>query len=200
MAKHSEPSAEAASSAKQKKSPIMLIGVAVLALAIGGGAAWFFVGHKSGGDAAAKPKHIKAPVFVTLEPFVVNLAGDVQHYLQVGIDLRILDDHVNDQIKVHLPEIRNAVLLLLSSKSVEDLSGMEQKNRLRAELREAINKPLGIDTPVLKPKEADAAKTDGMGEAHAAEAKAETAKSDEHKANNPEGGVIEVLLTSFVIQ
>ena len=202
MAKHSEPSAEAASSAKQKKSPIMLIGVAVLALAIGGGAAWFFVGHKSGGDAAAeaKPKHLKAPVFVTLEPFVVNLAGDVQHYLQVGIDLRILDDHVNDQIKVHLPEIRNAVLLLLSSKSVEDLSGMEQKNRLRAELREAINKPLGIDTPVLKPKEADAAKTDGMGEAHAAEAKAETAKSDEHKANNPEGGVIEVLLTSFVIQ
>jgi len=39
MAKHSEPSAEAASSAKQKKSPIMLIGVAVLALAIGGGTA-----------------------------------------------------------------------------------------------------------------------------------------------------------------
>ena len=146
------------------------------------------------------PSTLNAPVFVTLEPFVVNLAGDVQHYLQVGIDLRILDDHVNDQIKVHLPEIRNAVLLLLSSKSVEDLSGMEQKNRLRAELREAINKPLGIDTPALKPKEADAAKTDGMGEAHAAEAKAETAKSDEHKANNPEAGVIEVLLTSFVIQ
>jgi len=203
MAKHSEPSTEAASSAKPKKSPLILIGVvAVLALAIGGGAAWFFLGHKSDPNAAAeaKAKHIKAPVFVTLEPFVVNLAGDVQHYLQVGIDLRIVDDHVNDQIKVHLPEIRNAVLLLLSSKSVEDLSSMEQKNRLRDELREAINKPLGIDSPAPKPKDADTAKTEGIGEAHAAEPKADSAKNDEHKANNSEAGVIEVLLTSFVIQ
>jgi len=153
MAKHSEPSTDAASSAKPKKSPLMLIGVAVLALAIGGGAAWFFMGHKSdtAAPAEAKPKHIKAPVFVTLEPFVVNLAGDVQHYLQVGIDLRIVDDHVNDQIKLHLPEIRNAVLLLLSSKTVEDLSSMEQKNRLRDELREAFNRPLGIATPAPKP-------------------------------------------------
>ena len=124
-------------------------------------------------------------MFVTLEPFVVNLAGDVQHYLQVGIDLRIVDDHVNDQIKLHLPEIRNAVLLLLSSKSVEDLSSMEQKNRLRDELREAINKPLGIDTPAPKPKDAEPAKAGGIGEAHAAEPKAETAKSEEHKADQP---------------
>jgi flagellar FliL protein len=202
MAKHSEPSTDAASSAKPKKSPLMLIGVAVLALAIGGGAAWFFMGHKSdtAAPAEAKPKHIKAPVFVTLEPFVVNLAGDVQHYLQVGIDLRIVDDHVNDQIKLHLPEIRNAVLLLLSSKTVEDLSSMEQKNRLRDELREAINKPLGIATPAPKPKDAEPAKAEGLGEAHAAEPRAETPKNEEHKADNPEAGVIEVLLTSFVIQ
>jgi flagellar protein FliL len=206
MAKHSEPAAEAASSAKQKKIPVVLIGVAVLALAAGGGAAWFFVGHKSEPNTAAeaKPKHVKAPVFVTLEPFVVNLSGDVQHYLQVGIDLRIVDSHVHDQIKMHLPEIRNAVLLLLSSKSVEDVSSMEQKNRLRDELREAINKPLGIDSPAPKPKDADAAKTEGIGEAHAAEPKADTktesVKKDEHKPDNSEAGVVEVLLTSFVIQ
>jgi flagellar FliL protein len=134
-------------------------------------------------------------VFVTLEPFVVNLAGDVQHYLQVGIDLRVVDGHVTDQIKVHLPEIRNGVLLLLSSKSVEDLSSVEQKNLLRAQIREVVNKPLGIDTPTAKP---EAPKAEAIGEAQAAEPPA--AKVAEHKADAADAGVLDVLLTSFVIQ
>jgi flagellar protein FliL len=198
MAKSSDAGAEA-TPAKGKKSPLLLIGVAVVALALGGGAAWFFAARTQApaGTAEAKPKHANAPIFVTLEPFVVNLSGDVQHYLQVGIDLRVVDNHVNDQIKAHLPEIRNAVLLLLSSKTIETLSTIEQKNQLRAEIREAVNKPLGINTPAAK---SDAPKADAIGEAHAAEpAKGEAAKSAEHKADE-EGGVVEVLLTSFVIQ
>jgi flagellar protein FliL len=199
MAKPSTAPAEGDASAKAKKSPLLLIvGVGVLALALGGGAAWFFLVHKSQPQTAAaeaKPKHDSAPVFVTLEPFVVNLSGDVQHYLQVGIDLRVVDTHVIDQIKVHLPEIRNGVLLLLSSKSVEDLSSVEQKNRLRAEIREAVNKPLGIDTPAPKP---EAPKDEAIGEAHAAEQPA--AKPAEHKADAADAGVVDVLLTSFVIQ
>jgi flagellar FliL protein len=198
MAKSSDAGAEA-TPAKGKKSPLLLIGVAVVALALGGGAAWFFAAKTQApaGTAEAKPKHANAPIFVTLEPFVVNLSGDVQHYLQVGIDLRVVDNHVNDQIKAHLPEIRNAVLLLLSSQTIETLSTIEQKNQLRAEILEAVNKPLGINTPAPK---SDAPKADAIGEAHAAEpAKGEAAKGAEHKADE-EGGVVEVLLTSFVIQ
>ena len=133
----------------------MLIAVGgLLLLGGGGGAAWYFMrGDKSEKPAHAKPKPSGPPVFLTLDPFVVNLAGDVQHYLQVGIDLRVADGGVTEQIKVHLPEIRNGVLLLLSSKSVEDLSSVDQKNLLRAEIREAVNKPLGIHTPAVKPAE-----------------------------------------------
>jgi flagellar protein FliL len=198
MAKSSDAAAEPAP-AKGKKSPLLLIGVAVVALALGGGAAWFFANKSQppAPGAEAKPKHANAPIFVTLEPFVVNLSGDVQHYLQVGIDLRVVDNHVNDQIKVHLPEIRNAVLLLLSSKTIEALSTIEQKNQLRAEIREAVNKPLGINTPAPK---SDAPTPDAIGEARAAEpAKGDGAKGAEHKADD-EAGVVEVLLTSFVIQ
>ena len=185
-----------------KKSLLMGAAIAVVALAIGVGGAWFFLGHKGGGDehaqAKPKPKPTAAPLFVTLEPFVVNLAGDVQHFLQVGIDLRVADNSVSDQIKVHLPEIRNGVILLLSSKKVEDLTDIEQKNRLRAELREVVNKPLGINTPPPKAAAAHAAGAEAnqpVGEAHAAEqakpAEAEVAQ---------DSGVLEVLLTSFVIQ
>ena len=174
----------------------LLVGVAsaLIALVLGVGGAWFFLGHKSGEHAAqAKAKPAAPPLFVTLDPFVVNMAGDVQRFLQVGIDLRVADASVSDQIKAHLPEIRNGVLLLLSSKKAEDLADIEQKNRLREELRAAVNKPLGISVP--------AAKTAGgeglapVGEAHAADQAAEP--SD---AAQPGAGVLEVLLTSFVIQ
>jgi len=124
-------------------------------------------------------------VFVTLEPFVVNLAGEVQHYLQVGIDLKVAEPAVGDQIKVHLPEIRNGVLLLLSSKNVEELGTLDGKNRLRAEIRSAVNRPLGIETTAAP--------------AHGAKA-----GSDAHGVDVDAGhlgeGVQEVLLTSFVIQ
>ncbi len=118
-------------------------------------------------------KHLP-PVFVTLEPFVVNLAGEVQHYLQVGIDLKVAEAKVGDRIKAHLPEIRNGVLLLLSSKNVEDLGTLEGKNRLREEIRVAVNHPLGVG--------------DGV------------AGEDSHGSAEEGEGVREVLLTSFVIQ
>jgi flagellar FliL protein len=204
MAKPPEAAGDGEAKPRSKSPIVMIAAVAAVALCIGVGAAWFLVGHKSEQHAAAdkpKPKHTSAaPVFVTLEPFVVNLSGDVQHYLQVAVDLRVMDTHVPDQIKLHLPEIRNAVLLLLSSKRVEDLATVEQKNQLRDEIREVVNKPLGINTPVSKPPAAETGKSEGMGEAHAAEpAKPEASKAEPKKAEDEEG-VVEVLLTSFVIQ
>jgi flagellar FliL protein len=180
---------------KTKGRLVIVIGV-VIALAAGGAAAWFLLGAgKKGEPAEVKVAAVKPPTFFTLDPFVVNLAGEVQHYLQVGIDLKIADEHVKDQIKAHLPEIRNGVLLLLSSKQVDELSTLEGKNRLRAEIREAVNQPLGVHTPpaaqlVAPPAEA------GGGEAHAAEAKPAADRAEPEPAE----GVLEVLLTSFVIQ
>jgi len=205
MAKQSEVPAETPAPKKPggKKGLLIIVAVAVLMLAIGGGAAWFLLGHKSEPHAEqAKPKHNLPPVFVTLEPFVVNLAGDAQHYLQVGIDLRVVDNSVSDQIKLHLPEIRNGVLLLLSSKTVEDLAGVDQKNRLRDEIREAVNRPLGIHSPAPKPTSADVS----AGGPAAAEPAPTSATAQAAKAAEPAGaaqmesGVLEVLLTSFVIQ
>ncbi len=181
MSDKTEAKSEGEGSGKKKKGLLIaIIGVVVVLLVGGGGAAWFFL---SKGDAehaaeAEKPKPKHPPVFVTLEPFVVNLAGEVQHYLQVGIDLKVSEAGIGDQIKAHLPEIRNGVLLLLSSKNVEDLGTLEGKNQLRHEIRAAVNGPLGIETK------------SGGGDAHAA---------DSHGDDESEG-VQEVLLTSFVIQ
>src|SRR5690242_16671009 len=103
MAKHAEAAADGEAKPKSKTPIVLIAVVAAVALLLGGGAAWFLLGNKGEQHAAAekpKPKHAAAaPVFVTLEPFVLNLSGDVQHYLQLGIDLRVVDSHVPDQIK-----------------------------------------------------------------------------------------------------
>jgi flagellar protein FliL len=190
-----ETEASAPGGAKKKGRLLIVIGIVVLLVA-GGGGAWMLLGAgKKAGHAEVKVAASVPPTFFTLDPFVVNLAGEVQHYLQVGIDLKIADEHVKDQIKAHLPEIRNGVLLLLSSKQIDELSSLEGKNQLRAEIREAVNQPLGIHTPAAKPAVLPT-ESNASGEAHAAESKSAAVRL----AGGPAEGVLEVLLTSFVIQ
>jgi flagellar FliL protein len=201
MAKQSDTQLDAPPQKPGGKKRLLIGAVAAVLLAVGGGGAWLVIGHKGDPHAAkAKAKPSAPPLFLTLEPFVVNLAGDVQHFLQVGIDLRVADSSVSEQVKAHLPEIRNGVLLLLSSKKVEDLASVEQKNRLREEIRDAVNRPLGIQPPV--PRQADAMAPAGdpahpVSEAQAAEP---PRPAEPEAAPQPDSGVLEVLLTSFVIQ
>jgi flagellar FliL protein len=132
---------------KKKKGKLFLIlGVLLVLGGAGGGAAWYFT------QSGAKPSEHKEekllpPVFVTLEIFTVNLQaeGGNEHYLQVGIDLKVTDPAVVDLVKLHMPEIRNSVLLLLSSRSAEQIASLEGKQKLSAEIQEQVNKPLNAN-------------------------------------------------------
>ncbi len=184
---------------KKKKVLIIVIALVVVLALAGGGAAWFLLGGKKKGKGHAKPadEHAeqaedgggghdddedaeddskkKPPVFVSLEPFTVNLSSEASdRYLQVGIDLKVATPDIADKIKMHLPEIRNGILLILTSKKVDELNKVEGKNRLRVEIRDAVNKPIGVyKSP---PEHADVLKW------------------------KPKKGAVDVLLTSFVIQ
>jgi flagellar FliL protein len=182
---------EAAAGAAGGKKKLLLIIIIVVVLLIGGGAAaWFLLGGK--GDKGDKgeeeaeevsEKTTKPPVFLTLDPFTVNLTSEnADRYLQVGIDLKLSDPAVADRIKQHLPEVRNAILLLLTSKQVGDLATLEGKNRLREEIRDAVNRPIGYyKERTASPPGADE-------------------EAQKPVAKPPKVGVLDVLLTSFVIQ
>lgn len=126
---------------KKKKGKLFLV-LGIL-LVLGGGAAWYFA-QSDTKPAEHKEEKPKPPVFVTLETFTVNLQADGggEHYLQVGIDLKVTDLTVVDLVKLHMPEIRNGVLLLLSSQSAEQIASLEGKQKLSAEIQEQVNKPL----------------------------------------------------------
>jgi len=125
----------------------------VLLAAIGGGAAWFLLRPTSAAASAedanaAVATAPKPPVFLHLEPFTVNLIeenGD--HYLQVGIVYQMADDKAVDMAKVHLPVLRNRLLLLLSSKRPSELASLEGKNKLVAELIGAARESIPSGSP-----------------------------------------------------
>ena len=99
--------------------------------------------------AKVKPDTSRPPVFVPLESFTVNLQHDdaSSQYLQVGLSLKLSDDALVDKIKLHMPEIRNRVLLLLSGKKASEIATPDGKRALSAELAREIVKPLGGVAP-----------------------------------------------------
>ncbi|MBX9963087.1 MAG: flagellar basal body-associated FliL family protein [Burkholderiales bacterium] len=210
MAKQPEPSAAPAAEGApaKKKKPILIIAIVVLVLLVGGGAAaWFLLGGKHGkeDEHAEEVEASKPPVYVTLEPFTVNLTSEASdRYLQVGIDLKVSAPDIEGKVKLHLPEIRNGILLLLTSKKVDDLASIEGKNTLRTEIRDIVNKAIGYYKAPAAPKPT-IEKTDEHGgdkppEEKPADKPAEEAGGEKAASKPPKNGVIDVLLTSFVIQ
>ena len=147
--------AEAAVSPRKKRSVLKIALLLALLLGGAGGGAWYFLREqppangKPGAPKTAKTVPAKPPVFVTLEPFTVNLQHDdaSPQYLQVGLSLKVADAALTDAIKLHMPEIRNRVLLLLSSKKASDISTAEGKQLLSSELVREIGQPLAETAP-----------------------------------------------------
>lgn len=170
------PAAPAEGDAPKKgsKKLLIIIVAAVLLLVVAGGGAFFML--KKSGDAAAaaeedggeaetsakgakkgegkKDDHAGPPTFVPLDPFVVNLADrDSERFAQVGITLQVDDPKMSEEMKAYMPAIRNAVLLILSHKSSEELLSSDGKNKLAEEIRREAARAMGyeVEEPEAEP-------------------------------------------------
>jgi flagellar FliL protein len=116
---------------------------AILLVAAGLGATWYFLGqHTAQAAATAKPV-VKPPVFLVLEPFTVNLQHeDGQQFLQVGMTLQAASQSQADAITLYMPQVRSRILLLLSSKKASEILSSDGKRKLAAEILAQIAQPL----------------------------------------------------------
>lgn len=148
MAKAKESAEKVEEGKKPGKSKLLLIILIIVVVVAGGGAgAWFFLKPKHGAEEVHEKPKPKPPVFQKLDTFTVNLAGGDERYLQVEISLKIADSKVGEQITQLMPEIRDRVLRLLSSKKADELATPEGKNKLSEEIRAQLNQLLGIKSP-----------------------------------------------------
>lgn len=128
-----EAAGAAAAPAKSNKKLFLIAGGLLLVLG-GAGGAWYFMDQKA---EQAKPKVATPtpPVFVTLEPFTVNLQSEEgERFLQVAFTLQVADQAQVDQIKLYMPLLRSRLLLLLVSKKTTELATVEGKRKLQEEI------------------------------------------------------------------
>ena len=211
------PAAPAEGDAPKKgpKKLIIIIAAVVLLLVLGGGGAFFIMKKKAaeaeaaaaaadeedGGEGtkhtkeAKKPEHGKGdhatpPAFVPLEPFIVNLSDrDSERFAQVGITLQVDDAKMSEEMKAYMPAIRNAILLILSHKSSEELLSAEGKQKLAQEIRRESARAMGYE--VADPEEEDPA---------AAEDEAPKKKKKKKKKAEPYNPIVQVHYSNFIIQ
>lgn len=82
---------------------------------------------------------IMGPTF-PLERFTVNLADkDGSRYLSVHIDLELSSENLTDEIEKRLPQIRDTILVLLSSKRYDQIETIDGKRQLRDEIMHTIS-------------------------------------------------------------
>ena len=129
-----------------KKKLLLIIVIALVAVLVLGGGALLWLKKKdaaiAGNAAKSSSRSDVAPIFVRLESFTVKLQSDPtrsEQYLQMVPELRVLNESVSSKIKLYMPEIRNKILLLLSSKKPSDLSTPQGMETLSNELRNQIN-------------------------------------------------------------
>lgn len=139
-----KPAEEGAAAPKSKKKLIIIIVAAVVLLGAIGGGAMMFLGKKKPSDKKEEHKSepAKAPVFMPLEPFVVNLQSDEgDKYLQVQMTLQVEDDAQVNLIKANSPQVRSRLLMLLSSKDATEVLTPEGKQKLIQEIIEQVSLP-----------------------------------------------------------
>lgn len=127
---------------KSNKKLFVMIAIGVLVLLAAGAGAYYFLVYKNNG-AAAETKPV-VQIFVPLEVFTVNLrpeSGDNQQYLQAILSLQVPSEKDAQALKDRMPEVRNRIIFILSAKSASELSSVEGKVNLTAEIIAALKKP-----------------------------------------------------------
>jgi flagellar FliL protein len=163
-----EETAEDSGEEKKKGSPLKLIIIIVVALAVLGGGGFFGwqffmagdeeaaeetaesgeAGEKGEGKEGEKGEgEKKGPTIpgtvLDLQPFIVNLADPAgKRYLKLKIAIDAKDEKLKGEIEARIPQIRDSILLLLTSKSYADIAPVAGKIRLRNEILKIINRSL----------------------------------------------------------
>ncbi len=158
---------EAPASGGKSKLLIIVIAVLVVLLVGAGGAAAYLFMHQSSAKATVSKKKAddsdsssdedpgKPPVFVTLDPFTVNLTPDesgADKYLQVALSVQVRDDKAADTFKAHMPQIRDRMQMLLSAQKASVLLTTDGKEALKKSIIDTLSQPYEEDGPHMKIK------------------------------------------------
>lgn len=163
MAKDEEAPKEQEQPAKKGSKKMLIIIIVVVVLVVGGGlGAFLALGGKSKGGTAAEEEKAGAEseggeekteaagegevpgAVLALEPFIVNLQVKGS-FLKATIQLQLATQGAPKAVEADIPMIRDSIIGILSSKSATEILAKEGKDKLRKEIKQAVNHTLGSE-------------------------------------------------------
>jgi flagellar protein FliL len=152
-----EAAAAPASSGAASKSPILLIALAVINMLVVAGVGFMIYKGKQKEAAEPKLEHVikgehdaqaaeageeKAFIgkVVPLETFIVNLSGSRgRRIAKVNMELELQGDQVQAEIEKRKAQIRDIIIIILSSKTYDEVANREGKDGLKNEVKDTLN-------------------------------------------------------------
>lgn len=97
---------------------------------------------KEGQEGAEKEESLIVPV----DTIVVNLSGsNGRRYLKTKINLEAKDGDVKKIIEGKAIQIKDRLISIISSKTLEDIDGLEAQENLRKEIKDAVDVVLKVE-------------------------------------------------------
>ncbi|MBW7956327.1 MAG: flagellar basal body-associated FliL family protein [Deltaproteobacteria bacterium] len=135
--------------APKKKGNGLVIGIVAVVLLAGVAGAYLVLSGSKGGEDSAKhavetqaPEPAKGTIFA-LEPFIVNLQDNSgTRYLKLTVNLELPPGAMLNELSNQSTQIRDSLIILLSSKSYSDIGTVEGKYRMRDEIVARVNQYL----------------------------------------------------------
>jgi flagellar FliL protein len=139
------------------KKTLILVGAAILLVGGAGAGIYYFVPSflpafirpadatpKRQAQKVEEEKKREPEVGADLEVFVVNLTGQAPaRYLRTTLSLGVKSEKEKEEVKELSGPIRDAVIMYLTERKVEELLDLKGKAKLRAELVKQINAAVG---------------------------------------------------------
>lgn len=92
------------------------------------------------GEGSVQAEPLKIGPLHALDTFIVNLADEGgNRYLRTTLNLEMKDEESGKIVQERLPLIRNAILMLLPTKTYDEIATVEGKTALRDEILARLN-------------------------------------------------------------
>ncbi|MCG6553215.1 MAG: flagellar basal body-associated FliL family protein [Candidatus Magnetominusculus sp. LBB02] len=151
MTEEPEEGAGASAAPKKKSGMKQMIIIVGLVAVLGGGGFFgytkFFGKHEAGkegkeGKEGKDDKKPKEQVLIPVESIIVNLT-DKNRFIKLSLQLEVSDKKHEELLKEKMPLLKDAIIMLLTSKSFEAISGPDGKMMLKDEILARLNQALG---------------------------------------------------------
>ncbi len=141
---------------KTKNSRKFLMILAGAVLLCGGGGGWLalfspwqivdgraLLGMQKAPEIEKKPEKEPQKFIYKMDPFIVNLSNSERmRYLKLKVEVESMEVKSNEEYEKRLPQLRDTVLAILTSKTSKEIMDSEGKTKLRNEIAARLNQLL----------------------------------------------------------